>query len=94
MKTRGKLSRLACAAGIATVVFFPACGVLANEDGRNTTTGAIIGGVTGAVVTHGKLGGVVVGAAAGGLAGHLLTPHHKKRHVYYDRYGHRHVYYK
>lgn len=48
----------------------------------NKTTGAIAGGVGGAVLGHaiiGGPGGLLVGAAAGGIAGHELA-HNRRKH--------------
>ena len=72
--------------------------------GRDHPTGTILGAVGGGLIgnaaSHGNAGGVVAGAVLGGLAGNAIersSDCHRTRyrvsHVYYDRYGHRHVRY-
>jgi osmotically inducible lipoprotein OsmB len=44
---------------------------------RNTATGAVVGGVAGAVLTEGNPVGTAVGAAVGGVVGHEIDPKRK-----------------
>ena len=56
------------------------------------TTGAVIGGVGGAVLggvlTHGSTG-PIVGAAGGALAGHSIAKHNRRKCGYYRSYRRR-----
>ena len=53
-----------------------ACGNMSARD-RNTATGAVIGGVAGALVTGGSTTGTVAGAAVGGVIGNQVDPKEK-----------------
>jgi osmotically inducible lipoprotein OsmB len=54
---------------IAVLLGLSACSGM-SQQGRNTVTGAAIGGVAGAVLTGGSSVGTVGGAAVGGIIGH------------------------
>ncbi len=91
MKTLGKLSSFAAAAGVSamlTVASVPAQAQLSPE-GSNALLGAGIGAIAGAALGHGRTGPVLGGAAAGAVLGALATPH---RGYYYDRYGYGYPY--
>ncbi len=53
-----------------------ACAGMSARD-RNTTTGAVVGGAAGAVLTGGSAVGTVGGAVVGGVIGHRLDPDQK-----------------
>lgn len=53
-----------------------ACSSMSERD-RNTTTGAAIGGVAGAVLTGGSTAGTVGGAVVGGVIGNQVDPKKK-----------------
>lgn len=50
-----------------------ACGGMSTRD-KNTTAGAAIGGVAGAVLTGGSTVGTVGGAVVGGVIGNKIDP--------------------
>lgn len=52
-------------------------GMTARE--QNTVAGAGIGGIAGAVLTHGSAVGTVGGAVVGGVIGHELGEDHRYR---------------
>jgi osmotically inducible lipoprotein OsmB len=54
-----------------------ACGNMSARD-RNTTTGAAVGGVAGAILTGGSAAGTVGGAVVGGVIGNKVDPKDKK----------------
>lgn len=53
-----------------------ACSGMSTRD-KNTTAGAVIGGVAGAVITGGSTAGTVAGAAVGGVIGNQVDPDKK-----------------
>lgn len=60
---------------------------------QNTLAGAGIGGIAGAALTNGSVGGTLGGAAAGGIIGRVITPnnesYYNNGHGYgYDENGH------
>jgi osmotically inducible lipoprotein OsmB len=62
-------SRSALLIALLAAVAMAGCAGM-NRQERNTTTGAVIGGVTGAVITDGSPAGAAVGAVVGGVIGH------------------------
>jgi osmotically inducible lipoprotein OsmB len=54
-----------------------ACSNMSTRD-RNTTTGAAVGGVAGAILTGGSAAGTVGGAVVGGVIGNKVDPKDKK----------------
>ena len=64
-------------AGIAALILtLTACSGMSRRE-QNTTAGAAIGGVAGAVLTGGSGVGTVGGAAVGGVIGNTIDPHKK-----------------
>ena len=59
-------SRTLLLIGLAAAIGLAGCSSMS----RNETTGAAVGGVTGAIVTHGSPAGAAVGAVIGGVVGH------------------------
>jgi osmotically inducible lipoprotein OsmB len=57
------------AVALAAAVAATGCAGMDRET-RSTATGATIGGVAGAVLTHGSPAGVIGGAVVGGVIGH------------------------
>ncbi len=53
-----------------------ACGSMSERD-KNTTTGAVIGGAAGAILTGGSTAGTVGGAVVGGVIGNKVDPNKK-----------------
>jgi osmotically inducible lipoprotein OsmB len=70
-------TRLAPFAAALLVLSLGACSNMSERD-RNTTAGAAIGGVAGAILTGGSTAGTVGGAAVGGVIGNQVDP--KKDH--------------
>jgi osmotically inducible lipoprotein OsmB len=65
-------TRLITSLGVALIaVSFSACSGMSTRD-KNTATGAVIGGVAGAVLTGGSTVGTVGGAAVGGIIGNQV----------------------
>jgi len=62
-------SRSALLIALLTSLAMAGCAGM-NRQERNTTTGAVIGGVAGAVITDGSPAGAAVGAVVGGVVGH------------------------
>jgi osmotically inducible lipoprotein OsmB len=52
------------------------CGSMSERD-KNTTTGAVIGGAAGAILTGGSTAGTVGGAVVGGVIGNKVDPDKK-----------------
>lgn len=63
-------------AAAALALSLAACSGMSTQD-KNTTAGAAIGGVAGAVLTGGSTVGTVGGAAVGGVIGHQIDPKKK-----------------
>lgn len=61
---------------LALAFSLAACSGMSTRD-KNTTTGAVIGGVAGAVLTGGSTAGTVGGAAVGGVIGNQVDPNKK-----------------
>ncbi len=91
MKTLGKLSSFAAAAGMAAMLTIPMAPAQAqiSPEGSNALLGAGIGAIAGGVLGHGNIGPVLGGAAAGAVIGALATPH---RDYAYDGYGYPYAY--
>jgi len=62
-------SRSTLLIGLLAAVALAGCAGMDRQE-RNTTTGAVIGGVAGAVITDGSPAGAAVGAVVGGVVGH------------------------
>jgi osmotically inducible lipoprotein OsmB len=58
------------------VLSLAACANMSARD-KNTTAGAAVGGVAGAILTGGSAVGTVGGAAVGGVIGNQVDPHKK-----------------
>ena len=58
------------------VLNLAACGSMSERD-KNTTTGAVIGGAAGAILTGGSTAGTVGGAVVGGVIGNKVDPNKK-----------------
>lgn len=69
------ISRSTLLIGLLAAIAMAGCAGM-NRQERNTTTGAVIGGVAGAVITDGSPAGAAVGAVVGGVVGHEVD---KKR---------------
>ena len=70
-------SRLISLSAIGLLAFsLGACSNMSTRD-KNTATGAVIGGVAGAVVTGGSTTGTVARAAVGGVIGNQVDPKKK-----------------
>jgi osmotically inducible lipoprotein OsmB len=63
--------------GAALIALLSACGNMSERD-KNTTTGAVIGGAAGAILTGDSTAGTVGGAAVGGVIGNQIDPDKKK----------------
>jgi len=61
-------SRSTCLIGLLAAFTLAGCSGMSRQE-RNTTTGAVIGGVAGAVITDSPAG-AAVGAVVGGVVGH------------------------
>ena len=72
MKTR----YLTGAAAAFFALNLAACGSMSERD-KNTTTGAVIGGAAGAILTGGSTAGTVGGAVVGGVIGNKVDPNKK-----------------
>lgn len=69
--------RLIAQSGIVLLALsLGACSGMSTRD-KNTATGAVIGGVAGAVLTGGSTVGTVGGAAVGGVIGNQVDPKKK-----------------
>ena len=67
------IQKLTATGVIATMLFIlGGCAGMSNQD-KNTTIGAGVGAVGGAVLTGGSPAGTIGGAAVGGVIGHEVT---------------------
>ena len=57
---------------LAVLIGLGGCSGMSRQD-QNTVAGAGIGGVAGALLTHGSAGGTVGGAVVGGVIGHEVN---------------------
>ena len=71
MNVKNKFSAALPAIALVAVFGLSACAGMTNQE-RGTATGAVIGGVAGAVLGGGVLG-TAAGAGVGGVIGHEVT---------------------
>ncbi len=83
-----KIASLAAVAALSIGVAAPSIS-MASEQGRNTLLGGAAGAGAGALLTHGSVGGTLIGAAGGALIGNAVSNHHK----HYRHYSSRRTYY-
>jgi osmotically inducible lipoprotein OsmB len=73
------LRRLAPAAVVAAAIALSGCASNPSRQDMGTVAGAVVGGVTGSVLTGGSTFGTVGGAVAGGYVGRELSKDGKRR---------------
>lgn len=90
------IAGLSAVAALSVAALAPTAS-MASEQGRNTLLGGAAGAGAGALLTHGSVGGTLVGAAGGALIGNAVSSHRK--HYGYNRgygynrsYSHHHYY--
>jgi hypothetical protein len=79
------LAGLSAVAALSLTALAPTAS-FASQQGRNTLLGGAAGAGAGALLTHGSVGGTLVGAAGGALIGNAVSNHHK----HYSRRSYRH----
>jgi hypothetical protein len=83
-----KIAGLAAVAALSIGVAAPSVS-MASEQGRNTLLGGAAGAGAGALLTHGSVGGTLIGAAGGALIGNAVSSH-KKHYRHYSRRSYYH----
>ena len=88
MKTIGKITKTVVAVAITGALVVPATAAFAGEKTDRAVVGALIGGVAGAALGHGKGDAIAIGAVAGAALGATTA-----KSKYDDRrYGYEHRY--
>ncbi len=88
MKTIGKITKTVVAVAITGALVAPATAAFAGEKTDRAVVGALIGGVAGAALGHGKGDAIAIGAVAGAALGATTA-----KNKYDDRrYGYEHRY--
>jgi uncharacterized protein YcfJ len=80
MKTIGKFTKTAVAIAITGALVAPATAAFAGEKTDRAVVGALIGGIAGAALGHGKGDAVAIGAVAGAALGATTSNNNDRRY--------------
>ena len=89
MTTIGKITKTVVAVAITGALVAPATTAFAGEKTDRAVVGALIGGIAGAALGHGKGEAVAIGAVAGAALGASTAPERNdgRRYSYEQRYA-------